>query len=54
MKKIEAVIQSVREGDVVEALRKIKLGGFSISEGRGCGRSSNDFTNIETDRKSVV
>ena len=48
MKKIEAVIQAVREGDVVEALRKIKLGGFSISEGRGCGRGTDDFTNIET------
>ncbi len=48
MKKIEAVIQSVREDDVVEALCKIKLGGFSISEGRGCGGSSKDFTNIET------
>ncbi len=48
MKKIEAVIQAVREGDVVDALRKIKLGGFSISEGRGCGRGTKDFTNIET------
>ncbi len=48
MKKIEAVIQAVREGDVVDALRKIKLGGFSISEGRGCGRGTEDFTNIET------
>jgi len=51
MKKIEAVIQSVREHDVVDALRKIKVGevgGFSISEGRGCGRGSEDFTNIET------
>ncbi len=48
MKKIEAVIQSVREDDVVDALRKIKLGGFSIIEGRGCGRGSKDFTNIET------
>jgi len=48
MKKIEAVIQSVREHDVVDAIRKIKLGGFYISEGRGCGRGSEDFTNIET------
>jgi len=48
MKKIEAVIQAVREGDVVDALRKIQVGGFSISEGRGCGKSSDDFTNIET------
>jgi len=48
MKKIEAVIQAVREGDVVDALHKIKLGGFSISEGRGCGRGTKDFTNIET------
>ena len=47
MKKIEAGIQAVREGDVVDALRKIKLGGFSISEGRGCGRGTEDFTNIE-------
>ncbi len=47
MKKIEAVIQSVREDDVVESLRKIKLGGFSISEGKGCGRSSEDFSNIK-------
>jgi len=48
MKKIEAVFQSVREDDVVESLRKIKLGGFSISEGRGCGRSTEDYTNIKT------
>ena len=48
MKKIEAVIQSVREDDVVESLQKIKLGGFSISEGRGCGRNSEDFSNIKT------
>ena len=48
MKKIEAVIQSVREDDVVNALCKLKRGGFSISEGRGCGRGSEDFTNIET------
>jgi len=48
MKKIEAVIQAVREDDVVDALRKIKLGGFSISEGKGCGRESKEFTNIET------
>ena len=48
MKKIEAVIQSVREDDVVEYLRKIKLGGCSISEGRGCGRSSKDYSNIKT------
>ena len=48
MKKIEAVIQSVREDDVVEALCKMKLGGFSINQGRGCGGESKDFTNIET------
>jgi len=48
MKKIEAVIQTVREDDVVEALCKMKLGGFSISEGRGCGGESKDYTNIET------
>ncbi len=47
MKKIEAVIQSVREDDVLESLRKIKLGGFSISEGKGCGRSNEDFSNIK-------
>jgi len=48
MKKIEAVIQSVREDDVVESLRKIKLGGFSISQSKGCGREGKDFTNIKT------
>ena len=48
MKKIEAVIQTVREDDVVEALCKMKLGGFSISEGRGCGGESKEYTNIET------
>jgi len=47
MKKIEAVIQSVREDDVVDALCKMKLG-FSINEGRGCGGGSKDYTNIET------
>jgi len=47
MKKIEAVIQSVREDDVVDALCSMKLG-FSINEGRGCGGSSKDYTNIET------
>jgi len=48
MKKIEAVFQSVREDDVVQSLRKMKLGGFSISEGKGCGRGTEDFTNIKT------
>ncbi len=48
MKKIEAVIQSVREDDVVDALCKMKLGGFSINQGRGCGGSSKDFTNVKT------
>jgi nitrogen regulatory protein P-II 1 len=48
MKKIEAVIQSVREDDVVNELCKLKLGGFSINQGRGCGGSSNDFTNVKT------
>jgi nitrogen regulatory protein P-II 1 len=48
MKKIEAVIQTVREDDVVYALCKIKLGGFSISEGKGCGGESKEYTNIET------
>jgi len=47
MKKIEAVIQSVREDDVVDALCKMKVG-FSISEGKGCGGDSKDYTNIET------
>ncbi len=47
MKKIEAVIQSVREDDVVDALCKMKLG-FSINEGRGCGGDSKDYTNIKT------
>ena len=48
MKKIEAIIQTVREDDVVDALCKIKLGGFSISEGKGCGGESKEYTNIET------
>jgi len=48
MKKIEAVFQSVREDDVVESLRKIELGGFSISQGKGCGRGAKGFTAIET------
>ncbi len=47
MKKIEAVIQSIREDDVVDALCKMKIG-FSISEGKGCGGDSKDYTNIET------
>ncbi|MCH6571414.1 MAG: P-II family nitrogen regulator, partial [Thaumarchaeota archaeon] len=48
MKKIEAVFQSVREDDVVDALCKMNLGGFSINEGRGCGGRSKDYTNIKT------
>ncbi len=48
MKKIEAIIQTVREDDVVDALCKIKLGGFSISEGKGCGGGSKEYTNVET------
>ena len=48
MKKIEAVFQSVREDDVVEALCKMKLGGFSINQGRGCGGDSKDFTSVST------
>ena len=48
MKKIEAVIQSVREDDVVDALCKMKLGGFSINQGRGCGGNSKDFSNVKT------
>ncbi len=48
MKKIEAVFQSVREDDVVDALCKMKLGGFSINEGRGCGGRSKDYTHIKT------
>ncbi len=47
MKKIEAVFQSVREDDVVDALCTMKLG-FSINEGRGCGGDSKDYTNIKT------
>jgi len=47
MKKIEAVFQSVREDDVVDALCKIKIG-FSINEGRGCGGDSKDFTSVKT------
>ncbi len=48
MKKIEAVFQSVRQDDVVDALCKIKLGGFSINEGSGCGGGSKDFTSVKT------
>ncbi len=53
MKKIEAVIQAVREQDVVDALQKLKIGGFTILNGKGCGRTpkseSDDlFTNILT------
>ncbi len=48
MKKIEAVFQSVREDDVVEALCKMKLGGFSINQGRGCGGGFKDFTSVTT------
>ena len=48
MKKIEAVFQSVREDDVVEALCKMKLGGFFINEGSGCGGDSKDYTNVKT------
>ena len=48
MKKIEAVFQSVREDDVVEALCKMKLGGFSINQGRGCGGGSKDFSSVST------
>jgi len=47
MKKIEAVFQSVREDDVVDALCKMKIG-FSINEGRGCGGDSKEYTSIET------
>ncbi len=48
MKKIEAVFQSVRGDDVVDALCKIKLGGFSINEGSGCGGGSKDLTSVKT------
>ena len=48
MKKIEAVFQSVREDDVVEALCKMKLGGFSINQAKGCGGGSKDFTVVKT------
>jgi len=48
MKKIEAVFQSVRGDDVIDALCKIKLGGFSINEGSGCGGGSKDLTSVKT------
>ena len=53
MKKIEAVIQVVREQDVVDALQELKIGGFTVLDGKGCGRTSksesgDQFTNILT------
>ncbi len=48
MNKIEAVFQSVRGDDVIDALCKIKLGGFSINEGSGCGGGSKDLTSVKT------
>ena len=53
MKKIEAVIQAVREQDVVNALTKLKIGGFTVLHGKGCGKSTkleygDPFTNILT------
>ena len=48
MKKIEAVFQSVREDDVVEALCKMNLGGFSINEAKGCGGRAKDYSNVKT------
>jgi len=48
MKKIEAVFQAVREDDVVEALCKMKLGGFSINQAQGCGGRAKDYTNVKT------
>ena len=53
MKKIEAVIQAIREQDVVNALQELRLGGFTILDGKGCGRTQkleygDPFTNILT------
>ena len=53
MKKIEAVIQVIREQDVVNALQELRLGGFTILDGKGCGRTpkleyGDPFTNILT------
>lgn len=38
MKKIEAVFLHKYEKEVVDALRKLELGGFTILNGRGRGR----------------
>ena len=53
MKKIEAVIQQIREQDVVDALQELRLGGFTILGGKGAGRTQKSeygdpFTNILT------
>ena len=53
MKKVEAVIQAVREQDVVNALTELKIGGFTVLHGKGCGKSpkleyGDPFTNILT------
>ena len=53
MKKIEAIIQQIREQDVVNALQELRLGGFTILDGKGCGRTQkleygDPFTNTLT------
>ena len=53
MKKIEAVIQVSREQDVINALTELKIGGFTVLHGKGCGKSpeleyGDPFTNILT------
>ena len=53
MKKIEAIIQRAREEDVVSALQELRLGGFTIYDGKGAGRTTKSeygdpFTNILT------
>ncbi|MCZ6583154.1 MAG: P-II family nitrogen regulator, partial [Thaumarchaeota archaeon] len=38
MKKIEAIIQEKHEQNVVDALRKLDIGGMSLFHGEGRGR----------------
>ena len=43
LKKIEAIIRTEREYEVVEALRKLNLGGFSLFSGKGRGKGPREI-----------
>jgi len=43
MKKIEAIINAKNEKQVIDALRKLDLGGMSLFTGRGRGRGPREI-----------